>query len=93
MTLSEEVFVDVVMHGQQLDGGHAQFAQILDDRLSDRTFLAGESFTMWDIPAATTVHRWYALDIHHPELPNLYRWYQFMKERQSFRAIVMTPLS
>jgi glutathione S-transferase len=68
-------------------------AQILDARLSDRTFLAGESFSMGDIPAATTVHRWYALDIHHPELPNLYRWYQLMKERQSFRAIVMTPLS
>jgi glutathione S-transferase len=43
---------------------------ILDARLSDRTFLAGESFSMGDIPAATTVHRWYALDIHHPELPN-----------------------
>jgi glutathione S-transferase len=68
-------------------------AKILDALLSDRTFLAGESFSMGDIPAATTVHRWYALDIHHPELPNLHRWYQLMKQRQSFRAIVMTPLS
>ena len=68
-------------------------AQILDARLSDRAFLAADSFSMGDIPAATTVHRWYALDIHHPELPNLYRWYQLMKERRSFRAIVMTPLS
>jgi glutathione S-transferase len=65
---------------------------ILDACLSDRTFLADELFSIGDIPAATTVHRWYALDIHHPELPNLYGWYQFMKERQSFRAI-MTPLS
>ncbi|SHN85277.1 glutathione S-transferase family protein [Bradyrhizobium erythrophlei] len=68
-------------------------AQILNDRLSDHSFLAGESFSMGDIPAATTVHRWYSLDIHHPKLPNLYRWYQLMKERESFRAIVMTPLS
>ena len=68
-------------------------AQILDARLSDRTFLAGESFSMGDIPAATTVHRWYALDIHHPELPNLYRWYQLIKQRPPFRAVVMTPLS
>jgi glutathione S-transferase len=68
-------------------------AQILDTRLSDRSYLAGDSFSMGDIPAATTVHRWYALDIHHPELPNLYRWYQLMKRRQSFRAVVMTPLS
>ena len=68
-------------------------AQILDTRLSDRAFLAGERFSMGDIPAATTVHRWYALDIHHPELPNLRRWYELMKQRQPFRAIVMTPLS
>ena len=68
-------------------------AQILDARLSDRTFLAGESFSIRDIPAATTVHRWYALDIHHPELPNLYRWYQLIKQRPPFRGVVMTPLS
>lgn len=68
-------------------------ALILDDRLSDRNFLAGESFFMGDIPAATTIHRRYSLDIQHPELPNLYRRYQLMKERPSFRAIVMTPLS
>ena len=68
-------------------------ARILDARLSDRTFLAGDAFSMGDIPAATTVHRWYALDIYHPDLPNLYRWYQLMKERPSFRAVVMTPLS
>jgi glutathione S-transferase len=68
-------------------------AQILDARLSDRTFLAGERFSMGDIPAATTVHRWYALNIHHPKLPNLRRWYELMKQRQPFRAVVETPLS
>jgi glutathione S-transferase len=66
--------------------------RILDARLSDRTFLAGGSFSMGDIPAATTVHRWYALNIHHPELPNLQRWYQLMTQRQPFRDAVMTPL-
>jgi glutathione S-transferase len=68
-------------------------AQILDARLSDRTFLAGESFSIGDIPAATSVHRWYALDIHHPELPNLQRWYDLMKQRRPFQEAVMTPLS
>jgi glutathione S-transferase len=50
-------------------------AEILDARLSDRTFLAGESFSIGDNPAATTVHRWYGLDIHHAELSSLQRWY------------------
>lgn len=68
-------------------------ARILDIRLSDRTFLAGESFSIGDIPAATTVHRWYALDIQHPELPNLQRWCDLMKQRRPFQEVVMTPLS
>jgi glutathione S-transferase len=50
-------------------------AEILDARLSDRTFLAGESFSIGDNPAATTVHRWYGLDIHHAELSSRQRWY------------------
>ena len=67
--------------------------QMLDARLSDRTFLAGESFSFGDIPAATAVHRWYTLDIHRPELPNLQRWYDLMKQRRPFQEVVVTPLS
>ena len=67
--------------------------RILDGRLSDRTFLAGHFFSMGDIPAAATVHRWYALDIHHPSLPNVLRWYGLMRKRPAFQLAVMTPLS
>lgn len=67
--------------------------RILDARLSDRRFLAGAAFSMGDIPAAATVHRWYALDIGHPELPNVRRWYDLMSQRRSFQEVVMTPLS
>ena len=81
---------DVVSKGENLS---LSAVKILDARLSGRTFLAGESFTMGDIPAAATVHRWYALDIDHPELPNVQRWYDLMKLRPPFRNVVMTPLS
>ena len=67
--------------------------RILDARLSDRRFLAGGTFSMGDIPVAATVHRWYALDIPHPELPNVRRWYDLMRQRRPFREAVMTPLS
>jgi glutathione S-transferase len=67
--------------------------RILEQRLEDRTFLAGDAFTMGDIPAATTVHRWYSLDIERPELPNVRRWYHLMCARTAFQQIVMTPLS
>lgn len=36
--------------------------RILDARLSNRAFLAGDSFSMGDIPAAVAVHRWYELE-------------------------------
>jgi glutathione S-transferase len=68
-------------------------ARILNERLADRTFLAGDLFSMGDIPAAATVHRWYALDLEHPELPNLQRWYYRMTQRRPFRHAVMRPLS
>jgi glutathione S-transferase len=67
--------------------------RILDAWLSSRRFVAGDSFSMGDIPAAATVHRWYALDIHHPELPNVRRWYELMKRRRPFEEVVMTSLS
>jgi glutathione S-transferase len=67
--------------------------RILDARLADRRFLAGQAFSMGDIPVAATVHRWYALDIRHPELPNVQGWYEQIKERRPFQEVVMTPLS
>jgi glutathione S-transferase len=67
--------------------------RILDGQLSDRPFIAGSTFSMGDIPTAVAVHRWYELDTDHPELPQLRRWYEQMKERQPFRDVVMTSLS
>ena len=67
--------------------------RILDARLSDRCFLAGDTFSMGDIPAAVAVHRWYELDAAHPKLPHLRRWYEQMRERRPFQEVVMTPLS
>ncbi len=80
----------VVSRGESLS---LAAVRMLDARLSDRTFLAGDFFSMGDIPAAAAVHRWYVLDIDHPELPNLRRWYNLMQQRQPFRDVVMTPLS
>jgi glutathione S-transferase len=66
--------------------------EILDRQLSGRSYLAGDSFTMGDIPAAVAVHRWYELDTLHPELSHLRRWYGLMRQRRCFQKVVMTPL-
>jgi len=89
-TLPQQRDAAVISKGESLS---LSALRILDARLSNRTFLAGDAFSMGDIPAAATVHRWYALDIDHPDLPNVLRWYGLMRERPPFRRIVMTPLS
>jgi len=67
--------------------------RILDARLYDRSFLAGDAFSMGDIPAAVAVHRWYELDTAHPQLFHLQRWYEQIKERSLFQKVVVMPLS
>ncbi|MCK1492147.1 glutathione S-transferase [Bradyrhizobium sp. 180] len=67
--------------------------QILDTHLAGRRFLTGGDFTVGNIPAAVAVHRWYELETHHPELPNVRRWYEILRQRRPFRQAVMIPLS
>jgi glutathione S-transferase len=70
-----------------------RFLKMLDDRLRDREYVAGNSFTMADIPLGAAVYRWYTLDIRHPSLPSLERWYRNLCERPAYLASVMLPLS
>lgn len=68
-------------------------AMILDARLESRPYLAGDNFSIGDIPAAVTAYRWYTLEIPRPRLINLERWRDRMAEREHFRNVVMHPLS
>ena len=66
--------------------------QILDARLADRPYVAGDSLTMADIPVGCFTYRWYALPMQHGDHPNLKRWYERLQERPAFRTHVMLPL-
>jgi glutathione S-transferase len=66
--------------------------QILDEHLRERAFVAGEQFTMGDIPIGAFAYRWLALPIERPALPNLNAWYERLCTRPAFRANVMLPL-
>lgn len=77
----------------QAEARCVQQMSILDRTLSSREFLAGDRFSIADIPAGATVHRWYALDIAHPDLPHLNRWYNVLRQKDAFRKTIMTPLS
>ena len=64
----------------------------LDDRLADRPFIAGDSFTMGDIPPGATLYRLFAMDMPaRPDLPNLKAWHDRLREREAFRRYVEVP--
>jgi glutathione S-transferase len=66
--------------------------QRLDSHLEGRPFIAGDQFTMGDIPAGATLYRLYAMDIPgRPALPHLEAWHERLREREAFRRHVEVP--
>lgn len=65
--------------------------QLLDRELATRPYLAGDSLTMGDIPAATCLFRYYGLEIERPHLPHVEGWYRRLAERPAYREHVMVP--
>ena len=65
---------------------------MLDRCLADRAFVAGDTFTMGDIPIGPQAHRWLNLVEKRPPMPNLEAWYRRLTERPAFRKNVMIPI-
>jgi glutathione S-transferase len=66
---------------------------LLDAHLSRRAFIAGDAFTMADIPIACELHRWRGLPLERPARPHLERWYQGILSRPASRGVLDLPLS
>lgn len=64
---------------------------ILDNALSHSPYVAGDRFTMGDIPLGIRAHRWYLFDIERPAMPNLERWYAAIRERPAFQKWIADP--
>jgi glutathione S-transferase len=67
--------------------------QMLEDRLDDRPWVAGDTFTMGDIALAPRVHQWLNLDIKIPGFPNIRDWYERLKDRPAFDQLFKLPLT
>jgi glutathione S-transferase len=65
-------------------------ARILDAALARNVYLAGNSFSMGDIPMGVFIYRFRALMPDRPPLPNLERWYAAIEKRAAFREHVGT---
>jgi glutathione S-transferase len=65
--------------------------QLLDRILADRPFLCGDSLTLADIPAGTSLYRYFGIHIERPSVPNVKAWYRRLQERPAYREHIMVP--
>ncbi len=67
--------------------------EIVERHLEGRNYLAGESFSIGDVPLGIWAYRWFAMAIDRPRLPNVEAWYGRLRERPPYREHVMIPLT
>ena len=59
---------------------------VLDHFIDGCDFVAGDQFTMGDIPIGGAIYRWYKMDSERPDRPNILKWYERLCEWSRARA-------
>ncbi len=70
----------------------AQF-QALDTQLAHHAYLAGDAFSLADIPAGMTLYRWFEMEIDRPAMSNVERWYAHLLERPAYQESICIPFA
>ena len=63
----------------------------LDRHLKDCPYIAGNTFTMADMPAGMMLYRWFEMEIERPETPHVAAWYARLCERPGYRTAICVP--
>ncbi len=71
----------------------AAVARILDARLADRPYVAGDAFSVADISVGAHGHRWLNLPIERPALPHLQAWYERLRSRPGAQQVLTLPVT
>jgi len=71
----------------------AELLGYLDAALDGRKFVAGNGFTVGDIPMGCHVQLWMRLPIERPKHTALEAWFNRLLERPAYRKVVDTPLT
>jgi glutathione S-transferase len=66
---------------------------IVEDELKNRPYLAGDALSLAEIVLGTQIYRWFTFPIERPELANLRRWYDRMRERPGFKTHIEVPIT
>lgn len=65
----------------------------LDAHLARNAFMAGDAFTMADIPIACEIHRWRGTPVPQVDLPHVDRWYAGIRACPAARGVLDLSLS
>ncbi len=63
--------------------------RILDGQLAKTRFVAGDVFSMGDIPVGVMAYRYHKLCPERPDLPHFARWYRELEGRKPFQEHVV----
>ena len=71
--------------------------QMIEDQVRAHAYIAGNAFTLCDIPWGVHVHRWFNMNyqgLARPEMPALRAWYERLLARPGYQKhIVAIPIS
>lgn len=62
--------------------------RIMEERLGQAPYLAGERLTYADIVAGASMYRWTTMPVERPAMPNLEAWHARLNEREAFRKAI-----
>ncbi len=71
----------------------AEAMALLDAHLATHRFVAGDHFTMGDIPVGCFSWRWFQLPLDRPALPHLKRWHASLHDIPGYRKHVMVTMT
>lgn len=66
---------------------------IINNVLAENAFMAGDTFTMGDIPLGIAAWRWFNMPIEREEYPHLKRWVDALGERPGYQRHIMKPVT
>ena len=67
--------------------------EIVDDAVSARPYLGGNSLSLAEIVMATHIYRWFNYAIERPAMPHLKAWYDRFRDRPGFKAHIIMPIT
>jgi glutathione S-transferase len=72
----------------------AQSLRVLEQGLAGRNYVAGETFSMGDIPIGVNLYRWFAFEnVQRPPMPVVEAYYARLAQRPAYRKNIMIPLT